>query len=460
MIAVHAFAEDSPKLDPRLQRFDRNADGQLSRDEIPEAFVNFLEKRKIDADGDGIITAREASRITFPGRNRDTLGKAGKGKQVTPNREAIRPHGEKAEAAGLDPEVLAQLDATLQGHVDAKNVSGVIGLIHRDGHRGYFEAFGWRDIEAEKPMPKEAIFRLKSMSKPVVTVAALILYDDDAFKLDDPISKHCPEWAEPKVLQKNGETAPAKHAITPRMLMSHSSGLYYHLPGKPPFSGMPPKSEDTNLEQYSRAIASQPLAFDPGEGYRYGTSIDVLGRYVEAVSGKSLDVFLQERLFDPLGMADTGFWVPESKQERLAQLYRQLPSGELAPAFEKFPPTKPTKLFMGGGGLMGTTGDYERFCRMILNGGELDGARILKSETVDLMFQNHLKAGLGKTYGLGGAIDESGGYSWGGANGTKFKIDRTNRLIAIFMVQTQRYKAPTYNDFHRLANQAAGIGNR
>ncbi|MEO0447700.1 MAG: serine hydrolase [Verrucomicrobiota bacterium] len=456
-LAANSLGQEEPKeqLPERLQRLDRNADGQLSRDEIPEALVPYFTRRAVDADGDGIITSAEASRLNFPrGNGRAGGSETGGGTKVVSNQEAIRPHGEEALSAELDLGVLGELDAILQGHVDAKQVSGVIGLVHRNGVRGYFETFGWQKIQEKVPMPKDAIFRLKSMSKPVVAVGALILYEDGAFTLDEPISKHCPEWAEPMVLEDDGQSVPARAEITPRMLMSHSSGLYYQLPGKPSFSGMPPKDEDTDLEAYSRALAKQPLLFHPGEGYRYGTSIDVLGRYLEAVSGKPLDVLLRERIFDPLGMTDTDFWVPESKRDRLAELYRRAPSGGLAPAFERFPPTRPTKLFMGGAGLVSTTVDYERFCRMILRGGEVDGVRILNAQTVELMFQNHLKAGLGQTYGLGGAVDGQGGYSWGGANGTKFKIDRRNDLIAIFMVQTQRYQAPTYGDFQRLVTKA------
>jgi CubicO group peptidase (beta-lactamase class C family) len=367
-----------------------------------------------------------------------------------------RAHGDEAAKAGLKADVLAKLDTALQRAVQNHEVSGVIGLIHRNGQREYFEAFGWQDIEAQKPMPKDAILRLKSMSKPVVTVAALVLFDDGKFALDDPISKHLPEWKEPKV-SEGDKLVPARNPMTPLMLMTHSSGLYYQLPGKPAFSGMPPRDENTTLEQYSRVLASQPLLFHPGEKYQYGTSIDVLGRYVEAVSGKPLDVFLRERVFQPLKMADTDFWVPEPKADRLAQLYRQLPSGELKPAFERFSPTRPTKLFMGGGGLFSTAEDYERFCLLLMNRGELNGVRVLKPETVDLMFQNHLPESLGQKYGLGGAVDGDGGYSWGGANGTQFWIDRTNKLFAIFMVQTQNYKAPTYGTFRTLVNEAAGI---
>jgi CubicO group peptidase (beta-lactamase class C family) len=375
--------------------------------------------------------------------------------QSEPSTATTRVHGQEAIDAKLDRDVLARLDLAMQRSVEQVELSGVIGLVHHNGHRGYFEAFGWQNIEAKKPMPKDAIFRLKSMSKPVVTVAALVLLDEGKFLLDEPIAKHLPEWKEPKVLE-NGELVSARTQITPRMLMTHSSGLYYQLPGKAAFSGMPPRNEKTTLEEYSQALASQPLLFHPGDKYQYGTSIDVLGRYIEAVSDQPLDEFLRQRVFEPLGMNDTDFWIPEPKQDRLAQLYRQPSAGKLAPAFERYSPTRPTKLYMGGAGLMSTAEDYERFCLMLMNRGELEGKRVLKSETVDLMFQNHLPESLGQKYGLGGAVDGEGGYSWGGANGTQFWIDRQNNLFAIFMVQTQNYKAPTYNAFRSLVNEASG----
>jgi CubicO group peptidase (beta-lactamase class C family) len=351
----------------------------------------------------------------------------------------------------------------MQQAVANKEVAGIVGLVFKNGQRGYFEAFGKQDLEANggagTAMPKDAIFRLQSMSKPVVTVAALTLLDEGKFKLDEPISKHLPEWAEPNVLE-NGKLVPAGHAITPRMLMSHSSGLYYgSLPGAPTGVGVT-RDARTTLESYSKDLAARPLKFHPGEGYSYGTSIDVLGRFVEAVAGKPLDEVLKERVFMPLQMHDTDFWVPKDKASRIAQLYRQVQPGELARGREASQVTTKPSLFMGGQGLCSTAEDYERFCRMILNRGELDGVRILKPETVDLMFQNHLPETARMRYGLGGAVDERGGYSWGGANGTQFWIDRTNNMFAIFMVQTQRYRAPTYNTFRRLVNDAAGVASR
>jgi CubicO group peptidase (beta-lactamase class C family) len=368
------------------------------------------------------------------------------------------PLDDNATAAGLTRDELTRLDLAMQQAIANKEVAGVVGLVFRNGRRGYFEAFGLKDMEASTPMTKDAIFRLQSMSKPVVTVAALTLLDERKFTLDEPISKHLPEWAEPKVLE-DGKLVPARHAITPRMLMSHSSGLYYgNLPGAAAGGGVT-RDARTTLESYSKDLAARPLKFHPGEGYSYGTSIDVLGRYVEAVAGKPLDEVLKERVLFPLKMSDTDFWVPQEKASRIAQLYRQVQPGELARGREASQLTTKPSLFMGGQGLCSTAEDYERFCRMILNRGELDGVRVLKPETVDLMFENHIKAG-GQRYGLGGAVDERGGYAWGGANGTQFWIDRTNKMFAVFMVQTQRYRAPTYNTFRRLVNEAAGVSGR
>jgi CubicO group peptidase (beta-lactamase class C family)/enterochelin esterase-like enzyme len=378
-----------------------------------------------------------------------------------------RPHSDEAAKAGLKPDVLAKLDVEMQRHVAASNVAGIVALVHKNGVRGYFEAFGWQDIEARKPMPKDGIFRLMSMTKPVIAVAALTLLDEGKFTLDEPISKHLPEWAEPKVLE-GGQLVPAKSAITPRMLMSHSSGLYYGSLGTDAadeggaaalaFSAS--RGQRTSLKEFSETLAKQPLKFHPGTSYQYGHSIDILGRYLEAVTGKPLDEVLKEKVFVPLKMVDTDFWVPPAKASRLCQIYTQPRPGVLRPGRESSKLTEKPSLFLGGHGLCSTTADYERFCRMMLNRGELDGVRVLKPETVDLMFQNHLKPELGQKYGLGGAVDGEGGYWWGGANGTQFWIDRENNLFALFMVQTQHYRAPTYNAFRALVNEAAGITSR
>ena len=478
--AIVGAQEPAPPPQPQyppeqaFRQWDKDGNGKLTPDEVPRE--NLF--RLLDKNGDGSVSKEEAATL---GRGRagaqPPVGGAGQRQQwrgvgvsegaPLPPAENFkpRPHGDEANAAGLDPAVLAKLDVEMQRHVAAKNVAGIAALIHKDGERGYFETFGMADIEAGKPMPRDAIFQLQSMSKPVVVACALALYDEGRFTLDEPISKHLPEWTEPKVLE-NGELVPARNPITPRMLMSHSSGLYYGtIDGGPFTAGATGRGARTTLAEHSRSLAAKPLKFHPGEGYSYGTSIDVLGRYMEVVSGLPLDELLRQRLLAPLKMVDTDFWVPPEKAHRIAQIYSQPERGVLRrgrPASQLT--TKPT-LFMGGQGLCSTAADYERFCRMILDRGELDGVRVLKPETVDMMFDNQLaenarRFGLsaaGQKYGLGGAVDGEGGYAWGGANGTQFWMDRTNRLFGIFMVQTQRYRAPTYNDFRGLANQAAGI---
>jgi CubicO group peptidase (beta-lactamase class C family) len=459
-----ASTRPQPSVEERFKQWDRNGDGRLTADEVPreQLFKN------LDKDGDGAVTKEEAN--AFGGAGRRAAGGTGAPAVNLPPAEGFkpRPHGEEATKAGLTPDVLAKLDIALQQAVANKEVSGVIGLIHRNGVRGYFEAFGWQDIEAQKPLPKDAIFRLQSMSKPVVAACAMSLFDAGKFTLDEPISKHCPEWKEPKVLE-NGKLVPAKFAITPRMLMSHSSGLYYGdikqgsraKEGNEKMNIIPVveanRASRTSLKALSESLAKQPLKFHPGTAYQYGNSIDILGRYIEAVAGKPLDEVMRERILGPLKMTSTDFWVHPENAGRICQIYKQPRPGVLERGRDAGKLTEKPTLFMGGQGLCSSTEDYERFCRMMLNRGELDGVRVLKPETVELMFQNHLKPEIGQKYGLGGVVDGEGHYAWGGANGTQFWLDRKNKLFAVFMVQTQRYRAPTYNAFKQLVNESAGI---
>jgi CubicO group peptidase (beta-lactamase class C family) len=456
--AVQSHAQAADADAPFTQR-DKNADGKLSAEELgmPNLFG------KLDKDNDGSVSKDEFTSFFAKRAGKSVpAANAPVDLNLKPN-----PHGDEATKAGLKPDVLAKLDLAMQQAVASKEVSGVIGLIHRNGQRGYFEAFGWQDIEAQKPLAKDALFRLQSMTKPVIAACAMSLYDEGKFTLDEPISKHCPEWAEPKVLE-NGQLVPAKFAITPRMLMSHSSGLYYGDIEKgarskagnegAKFTPVATTSRDAKatLKSFSEGLAKAPLKFHPGTSYQYGHSIDVLGRYIEAVAGKPLDEVLRERILGPLKMTSTDFWVHPENASRICQIYKQPKPGVLERGREASQLTEKPTLFLGGQGLVSSTEDYERFCRMMMNRGELDGVRVLKPETVDLMFQNHLKD-IGMKYGLGGAVDGEGGYSWGGANGTQFWLDRENKLFGIFMVQTQLYRAPTYGTFKALVNESAGI---
>ena len=436
-------------MEDRFKQLDRNGDGKLTADEVPGQQLF----KMLDKNGDDVVTMEEAQ--AFRGAGRRAAGDAGAATVKLPPAEDFkpRPHDDEAKAAGLQPDVLGRIDVEMQRHVAAPDVAGIVAFVGRNGKVSYFETFGFQDRETNKPMPKDAIFRLQSMTKPIIAVAALTLVDEGKFTLDEPISKHLPEWKEPKV-RENGELVPAKHPITPRMLMSHSSGLYYGDIEEGAFAGGAVRRDaNTTLESYSKELSRKPLKFHPGEGYSYGTSIDVLGRYIEAVSGKPLDGFLEERILKPLKMTDTGFWVPKQTVDRVAQLYRQAETGKLIRGRSVEQVTTKPKLFLGGQGLCSTAEDYARFCQMLLNRGELDGARILKPETVDLMFQNHLKDQRMK-YGLGGAVDGEGGYAWGGANGTQFWIDRRNKMFGVFMVQTQRYRSPAFNEFKRLTAAA------
>lgn len=367
-----------------------------------------------------------------------------------------RAHGPELAKAGLKPKVIAKLDIEMQRHVAAKNVAGISAIIGKDGVRGYFETFGMADIENGRAMEKDAIFRLMSMTKPVIALAALTLYEEGKFTLDEPISKHCPEWADPKV-KEGGAVVPAKFAITPRMLMSHSSGLGYG--GGQAAAAMAYQAmtkPGATLKDFSEAVAKEPLMFQPGTSYNYGIGLDILGRYLEAITGQTLDMILKERLFGPLKMPDTDFHVPAAKVGRLCQIYGQPSPGVLVPGTDLTNVTNKPTLCLGGHGLFGTIGDYERLCLIILNRGELDGVRLLKPETVDLIFENHLKHPTMK-YGLGGIVNGAGSYGWGGADGTQFVVDRSKRTYTLFMVQTQHYKAPTYPAFLALANEACGL---
>jgi len=362
----------------RFKQFDKYADSKLSQEEFPYPFFF----KKYDKDGDGLLSLEEAAEIKPIGRGAIPSS----GTTENPKPESIpaaatdfkpRSHGDEATKAGLKQEVLAKLDIALQQAVANKEVSGVIGLIHHNGERGYFEAFGWQDIEAQKPLPKDAIFRLQSMTKPVIAACAMALYDVGLFTLDEPISKHCPEWAEPKVLE-NGQIVPAKFAITPRMLMSHSSGLYYgdiqqgsrSKKGNEgaTFTPVATTSRDANttLKSFSEGLAKAPLKFHPGTGWQHGHSIDVLGRYIEAVAGKPLDEVLQERILGPLKMASTDFWVHPENASRICQIYKQPKPGLLERGREAGKLTEKPTLFLGGQGLVSSTEDYERFCRMMM----------------------------------------------------------------------------------------------
>ena len=360
--------------------------------------------------------------------------------------EEPRSHGEAAREARLKIDVLQELDMAMEKEVGEKNVSGVIGLIGRKGKVGYYEAFGQRHLEKGTPMDKNSLLRIYSMTKPIVAVTAMSIWEEGKFKLDDPISKYLPEWKDMKVREGDKEV-PARRPVTPRQLMTHTTGITYDRRGLK----LGPKD---SLSDFSKSMASRPLVFHPGERYAYGYSLDILGRYLEAIEGKALDVIMRERVFDKLGMSDTEFWVrKEEDRARVALVYRKNKDGELHQAMGPDAVMKRPPRMMGGQGLISTTGDFARFCEMFLRKGELNGKRVLKPETVDLMLKNHLKD-IGKVYGLGGMVNGKGRYEWGGAAGTRFWVDCREGHYVVFMIQNWGRKPGTWDVFKKHAQTA------
>jgi CubicO group peptidase (beta-lactamase class C family) len=379
------------------------------------------------------------------------------------------------EEVGLASGRIAHIRAAMNQYVAEKQIPGAIGLIARRGKIAYQETFGMADIEASKPMRLDTIHRIYSMSKPITSVAVMMLYEEGKFQLTDPVAKYLPEFAkmqvgveekDPQTGQPVLKTVPAKRPITIRDLLRHTSGLTYGVFGDTLVDREYRKAKglmDQNLASFVTGIAQLPLLFEPGTRWNYSLSVDVLGRLVEVLSGKSFEQFLQERIFTPLGMRDTGFYVPASKKDRLAKLYITTKEGKLQPAavcatwqecLDKFPTAalsylEPPTLQSGGGGLVSTAYDYLRFCQMLLNQGQYNGKRLLSRKTVQLMSSDNLGTipglGPGVGFGLGFAVSKAPGeagmmgspgeYNWGGAAGTKFWIDPQEELIGIFMIQ-------------------------
>jgi CubicO group peptidase (beta-lactamase class C family) len=357
-----------------------------------------------------------------------------------------RSHEKDAKAAALNVEALGALDDALQTQIDDHHVAGVIGLIGRHGKIGYFEAFGSRNVEADAPMERDSLFRIYSMTKPMVAVTAMQIWEEGKFKLDDPISNYCPEWKDATV-KVDGNVVAAEKPLTARHLMTHSAGLSYAKKGLA-------LGDDADLQTFSESLAEQPLQFQPGTSYVYGYAIDILGRYIEAMEGKPLDEVMRERIFDKLGMDDTEFWIRDSAdQDRVARVYMKTKEGAFFAWNKSHELLKKPARMMGGQGLVSTAGDYAKFCQMLLGKGKFDETRILQASTVKLMGQNHLKD-IGRVYGLGGTVNGKGRYSWGGAAGTGFWVDARTDTYAVFMIQRWGYKPPTYGVFKKHAAKA------
>lgn len=364
------------------------------------------------------------------------------------------PRGEPA-AVGLSAERLQRIGTWADRLQAEGKVSGAVTLVARRGQVVRFEAQGASDLESRRPMRGDDIFAIASMTKPIATVGVLMLLEEQKLLLSDPLEKYLPEFRAPKVAVARADASdgyvlvPAERSITIHDLLTHSSGL---ATGVGPAAGLHREAtgalpEMAGLAERMKALATVPLVFQPGSAFLYGPSTDVLGRVIEVVSGQSLDVFLQERLFAPLVMNDTGFVVPEEKRSRVAVLYSSVDGAPLSRAQQR---VTGRWLHSAGGGLFSTAPDYLRFCQMLLNQGELDGRRYLSRKSIELMTARHVDSipisflggqhfGLGvavqKDDGKSGLLSSPGSYGWSGAYNTYFRIDPKEQLILILMVQ-------------------------
>ncbi|HUP23978.1 MAG TPA: serine hydrolase domain-containing protein [Thermoanaerobaculia bacterium] len=377
----------------------------------------------------------------------------------------------RPEEVGMSSERLARLDAAMQAYVDRGEVAGVVTVVARRGKVVHLAAHGHRDREAAAPMTGDTIFRIASMTKPIASVALMMLWEEGRFQLRDPIAKYLPELAEPKVAVPAGaleyvatpwKTVPTTGPITFQHVLTHTAGLAntYRGPSKQAYDAIRPAlPPGSTVGDMIAELAKLPLQFEPGTAWEYGPGTDVVGRLVEVLSGQTLDRFLAERIFGPLGMRDTHFYLPPSKLGRFAALYRPDEDGKIvlteAPSAESRFVREPHTYFSGGGGLVSTAIDYLRFHQMMLNGGELDGVRILGRKTVELMTTNHTGdlgiwlRGPGYGFGLGysvvtdqgqsGMPASEGTYAWGGAFGTIFWVDPAEELIGVLMTQIRPY---------------------
>lgn len=408
------------------------------------------------------------------------------------------------ESVGLSTERLKLINRVMQSYVDKQVFAGISTLVARLPRRrradgmalkrldaaelgeiAQLETFGWQDLATKKPITEDTLFRIYSMTKPITSVAVMMLCEEGKLRLTDAVSRHVPQFKDRKVMvmREGGyDLVPAAREVAIHDLLTHTSGLCYPDEEPTPLSeiyrrmfGYLDKGMAMKLDEWMLAFieANVPLAFQPGTAWRYGLSIDVLGYIVQVVSGQPFDEFLKERLFGPLGMVDTDFWVPPEKVGRLASMYGPAKEGGLQPipSPDGKDYTRPDQSLSGGGGLVSTLGDYFRFGQMLLNGGEFEGKRILGRKTVEWMMQNHLPASMHPNneawngFGLGGAVlinpglsprpGSIGKFGWGGAANTEWWIDPAEGLQCILMLQYMPgFTIPIVEDFAQLVYAA------
>jgi CubicO group peptidase (beta-lactamase class C family) len=392
------------------------------------------------------------------------------------------------ESHGVSPAKLAAAEQAVKDLIDKKEYAGAITLVARDGKIVEWQTFGLADLAKNKPMQKDTIVRIYSMTKPITTVAAMILYEEGKFQLDDPVSQYIPELKGLRVYVGPDKTEPARREITIRDLMRHTSGFTYGLFGDSPVDRMYLQKRvldpTADLQQFVTKLSTLPLKYQPGTKFNYSVSTDVLGRLAEVVSGQTLDAFFSDRIFKPLDMVDTGFFVPADKVARFAVNYGPEQNGaaglRVVDDPQKSPYLKSPKFLSGGGGLVSTARDYARFCQMMLNGGKLEGTRILKAKTVGEMTRNQLPAaalpmampspgavpdkslGFGLGFGVrtpvGGAESEIGGdYFWGGYASTGFVISPRNQTVIISLAQFLPLKTKLTDTFKKGVDTAVEV---
>lgn len=384
-----------------------------------------------------------------------------------------------ADNLGVNADRLGLIDAAMQSYVDRGVYAGINTLVARRGTIVHAGNYGWRDREAKTPMSPSTIFRLYSMTKPIVCTALMTLFEEGRFTLVDPVAKFIPAFGPVKVLLDDGRLVDPDRLITVGDVMAHTSGLSYHFLGDTPVSRMYDQAEilkaDVSLAVAIDDLARFPLAFQPGTRWTYSYGNDVVARLIEVISGRTLAAVLQERIFEPLGMNDTGYGVAASKRDNLAAMYGRpdlIGAGITAPdcfaawkqgANEKidvarsYPVDIPDVFQRGGHGLFGTIGDYFRFAQMLCNRGTLDGRRIIGRKTLELMHTNRIPPALlpleigglpimGYGFGLGSrvALDIAGTnapgsvgeFGWSGAAKTHYWVDPTEEIVALFMTQS------------------------
>lgn len=383
----------------------------------------------------------------------------------------------KPEQVGMSTQRLARIDSIIQQYIDNKWMPGYVSLVTRKGKVVHYKSFGYKDITTNELMEKDDIFRIMSMTKAITSVAAMMLYEEGKFLLDDPVSQYIPAFKNPRYLKKGNpndtinNTVPAGKEVTIRQLLSHTAGITYSHPlykkaGVPDFFSL----DNLTLGQTMPTLAAMPLMHEPGENFTYGLNTDMVGYLVEVLSGMTLAEFFQKRIFEPLGMTDTYFYLPESKASRLASLYQEVGATGIMNAKDNpqnpyrtmvdYPVMGARKYYSGGAGLSSTAMDYARFLQMLINGGAFNNNRILSRKTIDLMTTNQIgeltvgnsknKFGLGfeivSQEGYARKLSSVGAYRWGGMFFTSFWVDPKEELTAVFMTQVWPTKHGELND--------------